>query len=316
MLRVLCALIAVVAAPAHAAVVDRIAAVVNEDVVTLSEVYDLGAPFIEQRCASDETPDCVRQAELEVLDALIRRALVAQELEQLDLSVTGEEVDRAIDQIARENGLEDRDTLRSEVERSGMPWETYRDQITEQLRELKFNENVIRPRISVSENELLDFYKRTARDYAGPEVADLEAMLFQVTPEMDDAARAALIDRARAIAAEVNAGQRDWAKTVAELDQGPYRERAGKMGTFKKGELNERIDSVVFATAEGRVSEPIDVGNAILLVRVVDKRTTDILPFEQVKEQIRGKVYQDKIRDEAEQWYQQARRRAAVRILL
>ena len=66
---------------AHAVVVDRIAAVVNSDVITLSEVYALGGDFIEQRTLEDGGADAARRAaELEVLDSLIMRRLISQEV--------------------------------------------------------------------------------------------------------------------------------------------------------------------------------------------------------------------------------------------
>ena len=61
----------------HAATTDRIAAVVNDDVITLSEVYELGAEFISEAAL---TPDARREAEINVLDSLVLRSLVSQEL--------------------------------------------------------------------------------------------------------------------------------------------------------------------------------------------------------------------------------------------
>ena len=43
-------------ASADATTLDRVAATVNEDVIALSEIYELGGEFIEQRCAGDMTP--------------------------------------------------------------------------------------------------------------------------------------------------------------------------------------------------------------------------------------------------------------------
>ncbi len=127
LLTLLCALVGL--SPARAAVVDRIAAVVNDEVVTLSEVYDLGREFIAQRTKATPGDAKVRRAaELEVLDSIVRRRLVAQEMKRLQLEVTPVEVDRAIDDVARRHGL-DRTKLQAEVERSGVTWGKYREEI-------------------------------------------------------------------------------------------------------------------------------------------------------------------------------------------
>ena len=68
--------------------------------------------------------DNLRAAELEVLNTLIQRTLVAQELQSLGMDVTEEEVEGAMNDIAESNGIA-RSELRSEVESSGLEWDAY-----------------------------------------------------------------------------------------------------------------------------------------------------------------------------------------------
>ena len=137
---------AILSGSAEAAVVDRVAAVVNDDVIVLSEVYDLGSDYIEQKTtAGGGTPASRRLAELEVVESLIQRRLISQEITRLGLDVTDLEMDRTIDDIASRNGM-DRDTLRVEVEKTGIPWIEYKSELRENLRQMKFDEAVIKPR--------------------------------------------------------------------------------------------------------------------------------------------------------------------------
>ena len=98
--------------------VDRIAAVVNSEVITLSEVYDLGTEFIIKEVLSVQAR---RDAELKVLDSLINRKLISQEMQNLGLDVTEEELQKSIADVARANKL-DIDTLKQEVLKSGLSW--------------------------------------------------------------------------------------------------------------------------------------------------------------------------------------------------
>ena len=92
--------------PAQAEVVDRVAAVVNKEVITLSEVYDYGGDFIEQQVLGAPRNDPRRRSlELEVLDFLIQRALVNQEVRALGMDVTRDELERALEDTARANGI-------------------------------------------------------------------------------------------------------------------------------------------------------------------------------------------------------------------
>ena len=90
----LAALLGLSMGSAQAKSVDRIAAVVNDDVITLSEVYELGREFIDARAQAGDVSER-RIAELEVLDTLIRRRLVEQTAVELQIDATAEDVDRA-----------------------------------------------------------------------------------------------------------------------------------------------------------------------------------------------------------------------------
>lgn len=309
---------AVLCAPAFASagVVDRVAAVVGQDVVTLSEVYDLGGPFIEQKCQASLDPTCGGKAELEVLDALIQRALMRQELQRLELTISAEDIDRGVDAMARQYGLADREQLRTQVQAEGLEWETFREQVHEQLQQMKFIENVIRPRITVTKNEIVDLYQRAARDYSGPAAAELEAFALTIPEDLDEAGRVAMFERAMAVVEDLNGGRREWLATIKELDSGTYAPRDGKMGTFKKGELNPSFDAMVFSTPVGQVGRPLQVGNALLIVKVVALREADVKPLEEIEAQLREQVFEAKTEEAVAQWYQQALRKASVKILL
>lgn len=308
-------LVLLLALLAPAATIDRVAAVVNEDVIALSEVYELGDAYIRQSCPRLQ-PFCVDRAEVEVLDSLIQRRLVRQELYKLGMAVTAEEIDRTIDQVGRDNGLNDRDSLRREVERSGLSWESYRSQLTEQLRQLKFTESVLRPRISVREEEVEERYRRATKDYSGPPTATVEALALALAEDGGQEALIAAVTQARELAAAINAGDQDWKEAVAEFDSGLYAPREGLMGTFREGELMESLDSVVFGGELNQVSEPVVVGNAVFLIKVVEKKDSDVLSYDEAAPKIREQLFEEKMEREMEEWTVSARRRAAVRVLL
>lgn len=298
---------------ASAALVDRVAAVVDDDVITLGEVYALGADFIEQS-SGEGGPVGRRTAELEVLDELVTRVLVASELRRLSMDVTEEEVERSIDDIARQNGL-DRERLRAEVEKSGLPWSEYRDELRENVRQLKFTEAVIKPRISVVDDELLDAWRRTYAGADRPQVVELGAFFLAYPPGADDAAKQAVRERAAASIAQVRGGSA-FTEVATAVDEGPYGAQGGRMGTFKKGELRALLDVPAFTLPVAGTSDPIDTAQGVFVLHVFARLAQDAPPFEEVREQLMGQVYGARIEDELEQWARQARSRAAIVIKL
>jgi peptidyl-prolyl cis-trans isomerase SurA len=284
-------------------------------VITLSEVYELGGEFIETEVQeAGGNPARRREAEIEVLDSLIMRRLISQEITKLDLDVTDQELDRTMDDIARRNGLE-RDQLRVEVENSGMPWQEYRSELKENLRQAKFTQAVIQPRINVNEDELVDAYNRSVASGVRPQIADLGAIFLAFPPDADDAAKAERRATAAKIQEEFAAGK-SFTELAAQYDQGPYGPNGGKMGTYKQGELVAELDGPAFSTPVGTLTAPIETSQGIFLLTVFELRSEPPAPYEAMKEALTQQVYADRIEDETDQWYRQARRRAAVLVKL
>lgn len=297
---------------ANAEVVDRIAAVVNDEVITLSEVYDLGGSYIAERCGQSNT-SCERAAELEILDSLVQRILIRQELSTLGLNVKGADIDRSIDQIRRDYQIADQAAFRKEIEKSGITWETYRDQLTEQLRQMAFTENILKPRVSITSDELLDLYNRSIRGVSTAPRRIIQGLSINVddSTTTDDA-----VSRANEIAAQVESDQISWTEAIATYHSGFIAKEDGAMGEFKRGDLSPALDMAVFNTEVGNFTTPINLGGAVMLVKVVEELTGPKKSFEESKAELSDSIYQTKVEEEMERWYQIAKRKSSIQTLL
>ena len=300
-------------APAEARIVDRVAAVVEKEVLTLSEVYDLGADFIEERSVGEgPAGPNRREAELEVLDILIQRALIEQEVERLDLSVTREEIDRAIDDVARRNGMS-RDDLKAELKKQGFEWREYRGEVEQQLQEVKFNEMVIFPRIRIAEDEVISLYNNRIKDLETGGARRVQGILI---PWGDDPApedRAAAASAATELVKRAREGEA-WAKLVAEHPGSPYYAEGGDMGRYSPGELMASLDAAVFSTPVGGVAEPVALPTGLIVIRVASESAGAVPPLARVRADLEMELRQAALEEEVELWYNQARRRATVEV--
>ena len=296
---------------AQAEIVDRIAAVVNDEVITLSEVYELGGDYIVSAPGEGIT---TRAAELEVLDALIQRALVGQQIDQLGLGVTRDELERTIDDVARQNGLS-RDQLRTEVERSGLAWSLYREELEESVRQMKFNQVVLLPRVAVSEDEVRDLYNRRVRDNVAPSTRDFEGILLTFPTGDDPEARDRLDARTAEIKAAFDEGS-PWADLVAENADSVLFTQNGKLGSFSETEIIPALKEVGFSMAVGELSEPIALETGIILLYVAGETAGEKPAFDLVRPDLEAELQAVKVEEEMELWYAQARRQASVEIKL
>lgn len=303
---------------AFAQTADRVAAVVNDDVIALSEVYELGSEFIERRCPAviADPVTCYLEAETEVLQTLIKWSLVRQELGRLNMGITAEEVESAIGTMVSENNFEDRDALKKYIEEMGGGWDPYVDQLKDTLRMQRFKQAILAPRVTISEDELLDIYQRTARRDRREAVA-IDAFGVVLPAGVDEETRDAIREDTRSLWKELNAGEVPWDQAVRAYDAaGLHGVVSGRM--YRAGELNEELDAAVFQAELGDVLEPVEVGSVLFVVRLLDRKMVDgdLQPLEEIRGQLQDQLFQFKLEQAEEEWYGRAKRQAAVRVML
>jgi len=303
---------------AFAQTADRVAAVVNDDVIALSEVYELGSEFIERRCPAviADPVVCYAEAETEVLETLIKWSLVRQELSRLKMGITADEVESAIGTMVSENNFESRDALKQYIEEMGGGWDPYVDQLKDTLRMQRFKQAILAPRVTISEDELLDIYQRTARRDRREAVA-IDAFGVVLPAAADDATHDAIRADTRKLWQELTSGAVAWEQAVMAYDAaGLHDVVSGRM--YKVGELNEELDTAVFEAALGDILEPVEVGSVLFVVRLLDRKMVDgdLQPLEEIRGQLQDQLFQFKLEQVEEEWYGRAKRQAAVRVML
>ena len=234
--------------------VDRIAGVVDDEVITLSEVYDLGRDFIEGQCGATEgDADCFREAEKEVLETLVKWSLVRQQLQQLEMSVTGDEVDAAVDMVIRDNGFNDRQSFRGYVEASGTSWSSYLSQLRDSLRMQRFQQVVLLPRVTVTDDEVFDAYQRSVRS-GRHEGVEIDAFGVLLPPQSPEEEQRQIREATQRIVERIHSGEMTWESAVATHDQaGLHGVVSGR--TYRRGELTDALDQKVFEEEVGTVME-------------------------------------------------------------
>lgn len=195
------------AAPAEMPIIDEIAVIVNNGMVTRKEVLERAAQVEEQFRASQRPVPERTQIIAEAMDQLVLERIQVQEATEADITVPDADLERIIRQIAQQNGI-GVEALRTEVEKTGMKWPKYREQLRKevQIGRLRYKEVV--SKVQVYDNELDAFIaERTGRAAlpAGDEYR-IEQILVPV-PEGASAERSSVArDRAAAMLKQIRDG--------------------------------------------------------------------------------------------------------------
>ena len=267
-------LLALLALPATAKIIkeiDHIVAVVNDDVITATEL-ERELQMIKARLQRQQTrlpPDSVLRKQ--VLDQMIMEQLQLQEAARIGIRVDDETVNRVITGIAHENKLT-LEQFRQVLARDGFDFASYREQIRNSLTINQLRKQRVESRINVSEREVANFLTNQANrkghddDYHLAHI--LVALPEAASPEQIAAAR----KKAEAIHQRLQAGA-DFTQTAIAESNAPDSLKGGDLGWRKAGQLPTLFADVVRKLQPGQISDVIRSPSGFHIVKLLDKRS-------------------------------------------
>jgi peptidyl-prolyl cis-trans isomerase SurA len=298
--------------------VDRVAAVVNDSVILYSDVMLRAGPLLAdvQRIANPGERQR-RMADLQerVLEEMIAEELVVAAARQAGVEVTEQEISAAIREIRDQNNLSERE-LEEALRMQGYTLASYRQDLERQMLRMRAANMLVRPRVSVSDDDIRARYERMARQTGSVSRVHLRHILVEVPDGATEEERRAARDRAAELAQQARAGAPFDELASEHSDDAATRAGGGDLGWIQRGSLATEWEDIVFAMDEGEVRGPI-TGPRGLHVFHVDARETDEMPtFEESRESLRQEVYQEEMERQTQAWLDELRRDAFVDVKL
>ena len=300
---------------ASARVVEKIAAVIGDSVILGSEIEEKAAPLLtEVSRLPDPAKRTARAAALrrEVLERLIDDELILQQATELKLTVTSEQVDASIEEIKRQNNIDD-DQLREALRAQGMSMAAYRSDLKKQLLRFRVINIAVGSRVTISDEDVKTYYDRHMKSGANVQVR--ASHIFVAIPENADAAVVTekqaqakrLLDRALA-------GE-DFAKLARESSDDPAtRAEGGDLGYFGKDMLPKAIEEMVFAMKPGEVRGPVRADRGFHVIKLVDRKSKDSKPLDDVKDDVRMQLRQKEMERQTKSYLAELRKKTLVDI--
>jgi peptidyl-prolyl cis-trans isomerase SurA len=299
---------------AEARMVEKIAAVVGENVVLASEVEEKAGPLMSDISkVTDPDKRAARASSLrrEVLERLIDDELILQQAAELKLTVTSDQVDSSIAEIKKQNNIDD-DQLREALRAQGMSMANYRADLKRQLLRFRVLNIAVGSRVNVSDEEVKAYYERHMKGSANTQVR--ASHIFVAIPDGADLAVAAE-KQAQANKILERAKTEDFAKLARELsDDAATRAEGGDLGFFGKDMLPKPIEELVFAMKPGEVRGPVRADRGFHVIKLVDRKIKDAKPLDDVKDDIRMQLRQKDMERQTKIYLTELRKKTLVDI--
>ncbi len=306
------------ASPAPARrVLNRVAALVNGQVVTLQEIEQRAGSAL--RAAEEYPAGAAREkARAEALqrafDAIVADKLFEEKAKELEIEVTDQQVEAAIEGVKKQNGFSDaqfEQALRAE----GMDPSAYRARIRRELQTFQLLQYKVGSKVKASDEDLRNYYQSHPQEFEGAE----EVHVRHIFLPLPDGAGEAEVARARAegerILQRLKVGE-DFAKVAREASKGPSAPDGGDLGWLRRGTIQPDFEDAAFALETGRFSGLVRVGAGLHVIKVEERRRGGAQTFEEAKDEIRTRLMEEQGEGYRQQFVAELRRDALVDVKL
>lgn len=299
-------LVSLTDAPAKAEVIERVAAVVNDRAVLLSDLRRRAAPFLEQAVrdvSAAERKTRIKQLYAGLLQQLVDEELIEQAAAKGHVTVSSTEVEQAIENVRRQNSLEEA-AFWEAVRAQGYTERQYRDDVRKQLLRLKLINQRVRSRVNITELTIKEAYDDRVRDARRAQKFHATHVFIALAPT----ASATEVAQAMKAAKELRQTLTPQTFDAVAADKG-----GGDLGWLDQGDLPDVLEEALLELSEGQISQPIRGPAGVhifhLLARQSGKNT--VPPFEEARAEIeRGLL--DKQMQRQEELFIKGLRREAV----
>lgn len=297
-------LITTIAGYAAAEALDKIVAVVNNEVITQQEVQDKVVLVKRQAAAAHQTLPADAELKKTILEQLINRALQLQVAKRAKIEVPDAELNSAIQDIAARNHLS-LEQFKQSLARDGITFTDFRKQIQEEMLMSKVERQAVNPNVNITDEEVASFLKSGAGNEADKEYHVLDILVpvaDQPTPkELQDARNLALATEKKL---RVNANLAEIVR-VNNLQQQDLAWR-------KLAELPSIFGANVSKMQSGEISIPIQAPNGFHIVKLLAVRQLPTTAL--TTDQAREILYHHKLDENLKTWLQELRKQSYIKV--
>ena len=307
---------------------DRIVAVVNDDIITLSELKESGKEVlsrVEENAPPDKRQEILEETRQRLLTKLITERLINQQAAAANIQVSDEEFQRSYQRNLEQIGVS-QEEFRRRLEEKGLSEERYKTDLRNKLLRDKLIIYEVRSKVVVTDEMVKKYYD----DKYSEEGTDGGFYLLQMgftwgdsgqvqsSDDLPAANKAQARQRAESIREEVLAGA-DFSKLARQESDLPSSEDGGDLGFFQKNELAPYMRETIVNLDVGEISPVIESANSYqffkLLSRQDDEKSMEA-HFEKVKGDIRAQLMENKFQEEYQKWVEQIKTGSYVKKML
>src|SRR5213596_172695 len=294
-------------------VVDGIAAVVNGEVITYSQIRALSAPreklLRSQLTGKDLEKKLIELRELALKD-LIDRRLVIQAFKKESYQIPDHIVDQRVHDIIRESFGGDRNTFIKTLEAQNYSLGEFKEKELERIMVQAMRSHNVKTNYIISPSKIEDFYRKHRELFTSKE--EIKLRMIMISGQKDTGNAQAQKSLAEEVLGKL-AGGAEFEQTAQIYSEDSTKDNGGDWGWIGRNTLAVPLEKFAFNMPVGRISNIIDYAGNYYILKVEDKRGGTTRSLAEARADIEKKLIQDEAQQIQERWIASLREKAYIR---
>jgi peptidyl-prolyl cis-trans isomerase SurA len=290
----------------QATIIDRIVAIVNNDIITSVELNGSLAPYLKKIEASGYTSDkkmeVIKKLEQDVLNTLIDEKLTQQEAKRLNISVSDEEVTATVKRFMASKGMT-KEAFEKALSLDGMTWESYTQEIKEHRMQNRIINRSVRSKVIITDEDVKRYYNAHIDKYQGQKKYHLrnildnnEAKLKKLKLKLDN--------------------NEDFSQMAIDHSIAPNASEGGDLGVFDIDMFSINIKESISKLKKGEFTDVVTTFQGYQIFYVEDILLDGKMTIDQAKPEIQQLLFEDQVKEKFMKWLTSLKEKAHIKKML
>lgn len=291
-------------------VLDGIAALVNNDVITFSQVRELIGPTEMQarrELKGESLTSKIKEIRLRAINDLVDRQLILQEFYKNKFAIPDHYVEGRIATIVREEFGGDRNAFVRTLQAQGYTLEKFKTMEREKMIVQAMRSQNVKNDIIIPEPQISSYYQKHREEFAEEE--QIKLRMIAIRKGADDSRRGQIEE----IRSKIQEGA-EFGDLARLYSDDSTQDQGGDWGWINRRTLNESLSKIAFSMKPGQTSQIIELGNSYYLLYVEAKKGASVKSLTNLHDDIQAKLIQEERRKREDEWIGRLRKKAFIKM--
>ena len=306
-------------APAGAdEIVERIVAVVNNDIITYLDVQKEMAPYAEQIKAVGYDPEKEQQmlyrVRSDVVEKMVEQKIIDQEIKRYKITVSDQDIDNDIEQIKKSKLWTDEE-FRKALEYEGLTVESYREKLKKQSLRARLLNTIVKANIVITKEDIAAYYESNIEKYQGELKYHLRNIIMRVLEDAGMDGKRSVLEKMENIHGALENGA-SFESLARQYSESVLAKNGGDLGILAYKDFSSQLKEALEGLAIGEYTPVLDTDQGYQIFYIENILKENEISLEEVYSEIESILYKELSEKAFTDWLKTLREASHIKIIL